>query len=152
MSDDARRPRLLSIVLLIVIGVVVIAAVIVALVRPGATTFDADTPEGVVQRYAQAMSEGDVETALSHLRPALAEDCDRAPLETGDVRMTLVKTNEHDDTATVRVVVTTIYGSGPFGPSEFQSEDTFSLVREGGQWFIDTTPWQFTVCYDQGIR
>lgn len=152
MSEDVRRSRILSIVLLAVIGLVVAAALIAVLVRPGPTPFDADTPEGVVQRYAQAVSEGDAEEALSYLLPEIADDCERASLGTDDLRLTLVGTTERGDTARVRVIVTTIYGSGPLGPSEFQSEETFTLARDGGEWFVDTSPWQFVVCYNEGVR
>lgn len=153
MSEDVRRSRLLTMVLLTVIGVVVVvAAVIAVLVRPGATSFDAGTPEGVVQRYAQAVSEGDTSTALEYLVPEVADSCDHAALDANDLRVTLIETIDRGDAARVRVMVTTIYGSGPFGPSEFQSEEVFSLVSEGDGWRIQTTPWQFTVCYNEVTR
>lgn len=152
MSKHAPRSRILSIVVLAVIGAVIVAAVIAVLVRSGTASYDAGTPEGVVQRYAQAVSEGDTGTALEYLAPEIADSCDQAAIDTNELRMSLIETIDHGDAAQVRVMVTTIYGSGPFGPSEFQSEDVFSLVREGGGWRIQTTPWQFTICYNEVSR
>ena len=54
------------------------------------------------------------------------------------------------DNAVVRVTMSNNSGGGAFGGSEYQSEGTFNLVQEGGQWKIDGAPWEFTTCYNQG--
>ncbi|WP_194408657.1 DUF4878 domain-containing protein [Microbacterium cremeum] len=152
MSEDAGPSRVFLWALLAVMGLVVVVALIVVFARGGTTQFDPETPEGVVQRYAQAVSDGDVRTALTYLAPEIADSCERVHPGTEDHRMTLVDTTERDGTARVEVIVATIYGSGPLGADEYQSEEAFDLVREDGSWFIETAPWQFTVCIESGQR
>ena len=61
MSDDDRRSRSTLIALIAgVVLVVVLIALIAVFARGGPTQFDADTPEGVVQRYSQAVVDGDI--------------------------------------------------------------------------------------------
>ncbi len=144
MSTPARQSRIALIVLLAAVGLVVVVAVVVVLLRGAPAQFAADTPQGVVQRYVQAVIDDDTATAESLLAPA--PQCDAIPRDTGDYRVTLLETSEHGDTARVRVLVTTTYDSGPFGSGQYQSEESFGLVESGGDWRIETTPWQFTVC------
>jgi hypothetical protein len=35
---------------------------------------------------------------------------------------------------------------GPFGSSEYETEETFELKKTGGTWLIDTAPWRLRVC------
>ena len=59
MSEDARRPRWALVALLAGVGLVVVIALVAVFARGGPTQYDADTPEGVVQRYSQAVVDGD---------------------------------------------------------------------------------------------
>ena len=46
-----------------------------------------------------------------------------------DLRITLLETTERDDTARVSVLIVTVYGSGPLGADEYESEEAFELVK-----------------------
>ena len=143
-----RGPRIALIVLIVAVIVVVVAAVAAVLVRGGAATFDPESPEGVVQRYTQALIDGDLATAreLRTADPADEEGCGYYPGGAEDYRVTLVGTTVHGDRAQVRVLISTSYGDGVFGSGQYQSEELFRLEKSGGGWLITQAPWQFTVC------
>ncbi|WDH77802.1 hypothetical protein PTQ19_09725 [Microbacterium esteraromaticum] len=149
MSDDARKSRLALWVLLALVAVVVAIALVAVLTRGQSATYDPDSAEGVVQRYVQAVNDGDTAAAMDLLAPEITEDCDRLPPIADENRVVLVSTTEHDETARVRVVITTVSGSGPIS-DEYQSDEVFDLVRDGDTWLIDGAPWQFTICYPNG--
>ena len=144
----ARRPL---IALMAGVAVVVVVALIAVFARGGPVEYAEDTPEGVVQRYSQAVIDGDTQTALRYLAPDLADDCERQQPGTDDLRVTLVETTEREDSARVEVIVATVYESGPFGTNEYRSEEAFDLVRVGGQWYVDAAPWQLMICFDSGL-
>ncbi len=130
-----------------VVAVVVIALIIV-FARGGPVEFDADTPEGVVQRYSQAVIDGDVDAAMEYLVPEVAESCRRPPASADKLRVTLLSTDEHDETARVKVSVAAIYGSGPLGTSEYEYDAIFELERVDGDWAVATTPFELAVCLE----
>jgi hypothetical protein len=146
MSDDAHRARWALIALLAGILVVVVIALVAVFARGGPTLYDADTPEGVVQRYSQAVIDGDTDAALAYLVPEVAESCLRVPAGSDDYRLSLVETTQHERTARVEVLIATVYGSGPLGASEYEHEDSFELVKDGDDWLIDVAPWELTIC------
>jgi hypothetical protein len=152
MSDTARASRLTLIALAAAVALVVVVALIAVFARGGPAPLDADTPEGVVQRYAQAVVDGDLETAEGYLVPELVESCERVSRGADDLRITLEETTERDDRARVEVLVVTVYGSGPLGPDEYESEEAFDLVRVDGEWRIETAPWDLTVCVDEDLQ
>jgi hypothetical protein len=142
-----RRPDRTLIVVIAVVAVIVVIALVVVFTRGGSAPLDESTPSGVVQRYTEAVIEGDDAAAREYLADGLADDCER--VQTGgldDVRVVLVAATERGDTATVAVSVVTSGGGGLFGPSEYRSDETFGLVRDGTGWAIDRAPWQFAVC------
>lgn len=146
-ASPVRRDRTLLVVL-IAVGALVVIALAVVFTR-GAQPLDASTPAGVVQRYAEDVIEGDEQAAREHLVTQVREDCERLePGLFGDVRVTLVSTTERGDTADVEVSVVTTTGGGLLGPSEYQEDATFGLVREASGWAIETAPWQFAVCVE----
>ena len=152
MTDTARRSRMLLLALAAAVVLVVVIALIAVFARGGAAQLDPDTPEGVVQRYSQAVVDGDIEAALTYLAPEIAESCERVSRNGDDLRITLVETTERESTARVEVLVATVYGSGPLGAEEYESEEVFDLVRVGGDWLIRTAPWQLAVCAESGAR
>jgi hypothetical protein len=152
MSDTARASRITLIALAAAVALVVVVALIAVFARGGPAPLDADTPEGVVQRYAQAVVDGDLETAEGYLVPELVESCERVSRGADDLRITLEETTERDDRARVEVLVVTVYGSGPLGPDEYESEEAFDLVRVDGEWRIETAPWDLTVCVDEDLQ
>lgn len=130
-----------------VIAALVIVALVVVLTRGGPELLDADTPEGVVQRYSAAVIAGDERGAAEYLSPDVADECDTFDSETTDnLRVTLVSTTQRDDTADVRVLITTIYENGPFGIDEQEFQDDFDLVRIDGEWLIEGVPWPLNIC------
>jgi hypothetical protein len=150
MSDATRRTRITVIALISGVVLVVVIALIAVFTRGETAELDAGTPEGVVQRYSQAVVDGDVRTALTYLVPEVAEDCDRTPLGSEDIRLTLLETTERDETARVRVLIVTVYGTGPLGADEYETEDAFDLVKVDDEWLIETSPWQLAVCAESG--
>lgn len=146
MSEEARRPRWALIALLAGVGLVVVIALIAVFARGGPAEFPADTPEGVVQRYSQAVIDGDTATALTFLVPEVADSCTRVPARSEDYRLTLLETTEREDTARVDVLIATVYESGPLGTSEYEYEEAFDLVKDGDTWLIDAAPWELTIC------
>lgn len=146
MTGDARRPHLALIGLLAGIILVVVIALIAVLARGGPTEFAADTPEGVVQRYSQAVVEGDTATAMTYLAPEVAQSCTRLPSDSSDYRLTLLETTEREQTARVDVLIATVYESGPLGTSEYEYEESFDLVKDGDSWLIEVAPWELTIC------
>ena len=148
MSEDPRRPRWGLVALLAGVGLVVVIALVAVFARGGPTQYGADTPEGVVQRYSQAVVDGDDEEALTYVAPEVARSCERASTGTDDYRLTLIRTAERDGNARVEVIVTTVYGSGPFGANEYESDEAFDLAKVGNTWLIESAPWQFAVCFE----
>ncbi|GAB3133602.1 hypothetical protein [Marisediminicola antarctica] len=148
-ADDPAGPRrdraLWAIVS--VIAALVIVALVVVLTRGAPELLDADTPEGVVQRYSAAVIAGDERGATEYLSPDVADDCDPfGSATTENLRVALVSTTQRDDTADVRVSITTIYENGPFGIDEQEFQDDFDLVSIDGTWLIEGAPWPLTIC------
>lgn len=149
MDKPSTRPDRALVGVIIAVAVLVIIALIVVFTRGTPASYDENTPEGVVQRYAEAVIAGDEDTARDLLTETLRENCERVyqgPLH--DVRLTLTSTNEREERADVQVSVVTTTGGGIFGSSEYASDDYFALVREESGWAIESTPWQFTVCLE----
>ncbi|MEU1970931.1 hypothetical protein ABZ477_04705 [Microbacterium sp. NPDC019599] len=145
-ARQARRSRTTMFVLIGIVVLVIIVALVAVFARSGPTAYDESTPEGVVQRYSQAVVDGDDETALTYLLPVIADDCEHQSTGTQDMRVTLVKTTGDEDRTRVEVLIATVYGDGPFGPSEYENEGVFELSKVGGDWRISTTPWEFVIC------
>ena len=144
-TAPAARDRTLS-VLLAVLCLLVVTAIAVVFFRPAPVLRDASTPEGVVQRYAAAVIDGDEQAAASHLSDT-SEPCreEEHPAE-DNLRVSLVSTRDRGSTAEVTVSVVSFQPGGPFGSSEYESEETFELSKVGDTWLIDTAPWRLRVC------
>jgi hypothetical protein len=141
-----RGPDRTLVAILVAIGVIVVVALVVVLSRGAAAPLDPSTPEGVVQRYAQAVADGDDEAALEYLTTDAKERCEGF-YETSDrARLTFVDTNVSGDTATVTVNLTTTYGYSLFGSSQSSYEEQFRLMKSGGGWLISEAPYEFRTC------
>jgi hypothetical protein len=138
--------RRVLIILLAAIGAVVVASLLAVFLRGEPAPLDPSTPEGVVQTYTNAVIDGDLDTAQELLVPEIADDCLRVPGGTDDYRVTLLESDENGDSARVRVLIVTTYDSGGLGGDSYESEDVFLLSRIGGDWLLETVPWQFAVC------
>lgn len=149
MQTPTARPDRTLLVILIIIAAVVALALVVVFTRGTPAPLDRTTPEGVVQAYTTAVLDGDLSAITPLLATEVRDNCERVdPESDSSVRLTLISTKVSGDHATVRVSISTDYGSGPFGSSSYETEDSFMLVNEGGQWLVETAPWQFTICYN----
>jgi len=147
MSATPGKPDRSLIVILGVIAALVIVALAVVFTRGEPAPLDPDTPEGVVQLYAQAVLAGDEQTAADYLSEGRLDNCDRVdPGPLDNVRLTLVSSTVRENSADVRVSIVTATDNGPFGASEYENEDNFDLVKTNGRWLIDRAPWQLTIC------
>jgi len=150
MDTRSGRPDRTLLAVLVIVAVLIVVALVVVFSRGAPEPLDDATPAGVVQRYTQAVVGGDEAAARSYLTPELQDGCDRVdPGRLDDVRVTLQSTTERGDSADVRVSVVTTSSGGLFGPSEYQSDEIFRLVRVGSGWAIETAPWQLTVCMEE---
>lgn len=139
---------------LLVIGLgiaALVAVAVIAVVLLGsrdATSFSADTPEGVVQRHLAAVDDEDYETAWSYLSANVQSDLSVAEYRRmardygyygSQSRRVLFDRSEVDgDRARVWLTVEEYYGGGPFGGGDtYRSTREIALVREGGEWRID---------------
>ncbi|GAC1502479.1 MAG: hypothetical protein NVS2B15_25070 [Pseudarthrobacter sp.] len=143
----AAKPDRTLIAIVSAIALLVVVALAVVFTRGGPETLDASTPQGVVQRYSTAVIENDTAKANSYLTEAAKSVC-RGYYESGPhpVRVVLLSTTERDGSAQVRVSLVTSGGGGPFGPSEYEMEDRFALVKSGGSWLIEQAPYQLASC------
>lgn len=131
-----------------VVAVLVVAAVVVVLTGPRISDLDPDSPEGVVQRFVQAMIDGDEDLASSLV--AYDEgDCTPMPPDAmnGDesIRITLGDVRVSGDDADVDITITRS-GGGPLDPYEWSDDLTFDLGRVDGAWLIERAPWPFQIC------
>lgn len=136
-----------------IVAVLIIAGVVVALSRSGKTTFfPEDTPEGVVQRYLQALEKEDHSLAYSYLS---ADAKERKPFQEfrrelsfrsekmEQRQVVLEKSGVFDSTAEVFVSITEFRPSGPltFQASEYSFSASFFLQKENGKWLITDSTW-----------
>jgi hypothetical protein len=143
----AGKPDRILIAILSAIALLVVVALAVVFTRGAPAALDASTPQGVVQRYSTAVIDGDTATANSYLTEAAKSVC-RGYYESGPrpIRVVLISTTERADSAQVRVSLVSSGGGGPFGPSEYEMEDRFALVKSGGSWLIEQAPYQLVSC------
>jgi hypothetical protein len=141
-DEAARKPDRILIVLLSAIGALVVVALAVVFLRGEPEPLDENSSAGVVQRYSAAVIDGDTDTAGSYLTEGAKTQCsgkfDGMPRPS---RVVLVSATERAESATVTVSIVQSAGGGPFGPSEYESEDIFSLLKVGGTWKVDSAPY-----------
>lgn len=147
MNAAARKTDRILIAIVAAITLLVVIALAVVFTRGEPRALDESTPPGVVQRYSTAVIGADTATANSYLTEAARSSCsgyrEGGPLPS---RVVLISTTERDSTAVVRVSIVTSSPGGPFGPSEYEAEDRFSLVQADGKWLIDQVPYQLMSC------
>ncbi len=149
MQTHSGRPDRTLLVILSIIAAMAILALVVVFTRGAPTPLDPSTPEGVVQTYSNAVIAGDRDAALTHLTSDLKDNCEAIePGMTPGLRLTLISTRVNGDHATVRVAVSSTQGGSTFGGSSYETDDVFILERvSGGNWKINTSPWELTLCY-----
>ena len=143
-----RRPDRILLALVGVVVALVVVALAVVFTRGGPAPLDEASPAGVVQRYSKAVIDDDIPAAESVLTEGAKSRCSGAYFgEPRPARVVLISTTERADSATVRVsIVHSSQGGGPFGPSEYETEDAFSLLKVNGQWMIDQPPYPLMAC------
>ncbi|HET7782848.1 hypothetical protein PV768_20235 [Pseudarthrobacter sp. CC4] len=153
MTDAARKPDRIILVLLGIIGVLVVVALAVVFSRGDPAPLDEASPAGVVQRYSTAVIDGDIATAETYLTDSARTVC-RGSFsgEPRPARVVLVSTTERDQSATVKVSMVNSYQDGPFGPSEYEMEDIFTLVKEDGNWKISQAPYMLMACSGTPVK
>ncbi|MGG6382971.1 hypothetical protein [Paenarthrobacter sp. NEAU-H11] len=153
MTDAARKPDRIILVLLGIIGVLVVVALAVVFSRGDPAPLDEASPAGVVQRYSTAVIDGDIATAETYLTDSARTVC-RGSFsgEPRPARVVLVSTTERDQSATVKVSMVNSYQDGPFGPSEYEMEDIFTLAKEDGNWKISQAPYMLMACSGTPVK
>lgn len=153
MDAAAAKPDRILIVILSIIAVMVAVSLAVVFSRGKPALLEESTPQGVVQRYAAAVIEGDESAAAAYLTDAARSQCvgfERP--SSNNLRVTLVSTTERPASADVRVLIAVSSGGGPFGNSEYENEDVFDLAKTNGKWLVDSAPWQLRVCTNTAVK
>ncbi|MEV4990858.1 hypothetical protein [Pseudarthrobacter sp. LMD1-1-1.1] len=146
-EHTARRPDRILLALVGVVVLLVVVALAVVFTRGEPAPLDEASPAGVVQRYSKAVIDGDSTTAQSYLTEGAKSRCRGAYVsEPAPARVVLVSTTERTDSATVKVSIVRSSQGGPFGPSEYEMEDAFSLLKVNGKWLIDQPPYPLVDC------
>lgn len=138
------------------VGVLIVFALVAVFVlqKREPPLYPPDTPQGVTQRYLQALAREAWGEAYAYLAPDLQARCpedrwerqvaySRSTLEKATVYLRSVEYKE-GGVATVRVVFTQQEPPRPFQlfPQEFESEQVFRLKRqEDGNWRFAVFPW-----------
>ncbi|QDG67745.1 hypothetical protein NIBR502772_17425 [Pseudarthrobacter sp. NIBRBAC000502772] len=153
MNAAAGKTDRILIAIIAAITLLVVIALAVVFTRGEPEVLNEATPPGVVQRYSTAVIDGDTATANSYLTQVARSSCsgyrESGPLP---ARVVLISTTERDNTALVNVSVVTSSPGGPFGPSEYDAEGRFSLVKVDGKWLIDQAPYQLMSCPGTSLK
>jgi hypothetical protein len=144
------------------IATVVVALMVVSLAigltvgRGMAKSLPESEPEGIVQRYILAMQERDYQLAHSYFSQELKGSCTEEHLRMNgrwfaerskDERIALTgKETLRDGRIEVRVQVTDVHVSPPFGVNEYGHEERYILKQEDSQWRLDDPPWPVGWC------
>ncbi|MBM2827179.1 MAG: hypothetical protein HW403_1243 [Dehalococcoidia bacterium] len=134
--------------MLLGVGAAIVAGFVALVIvgRREVADFPANTPEGVVQRYLNALEHGDVEDAYGYLSRSI-KDSDleknykrdgRHPGDESSRQVVLEKSEITGDEARVIVSISTFRSSGPMETSENTYQLHFKLKLEDGQWRIVT--------------
>ncbi|MBI4281867.1 MAG: hypothetical protein HY672_00040 [Chloroflexi bacterium] len=141
-----------------VVVALILVSVVVALVNPrgAAETLSEDTPEGIVQQFILAVQDRDYSLAHSYLSDELKKTCTITQMEERsywpvdtleDNRIALLDTEElSDGRVRVRVRVTQVNVSPPFGMNEYSHEERYVLAQENGNWRLVEPPWPLSWC------
>lgn len=141
-----------------VVAALIVASVAVALTvgRETAESLPESEPEGIVQRYILAIQDRDYRLAYSYLSEELRQFCTEEHLRmssrwfaerSGEERIALVGTDTlRDGRREVRVRITDVNVSPPFGVNEYSHEQQYLLTQADGQWRLDAPPWPVGWC------
>lgn len=152
-TDSGGGTRLRPGVVLWAVGAFVLLAVVTSAVVGAVREpdlLDRDTPEGVVQRYAQAVIDEDYEQARGFLAEDVAERCTatrfRETWVPESLSLSLDEVSIRGEEAEVRVHLRREREPPPFGSGGYETTETFVLAREGGEWRLTDIPWPLSFC------
>ncbi|WP_457946602.1 hypothetical protein ACTAQI_13755 [Pseudarthrobacter sp. alpha12b] len=152
-GHTGRKPDRILLALVGVVVLLVAVALAVVFTRGEPAPLDEASPAGVVQRYSKAVIDGDSTTARSYLTAEAKSRCRGAYYgEPSPARVVLVSTTERTESATVVVSIVRSSQGGPFGPSEYEMEDSFSLLKVNGTWMIDQPPYPLMACTNGPVK
>lgn len=148
LAPGSSRNRSLAIVALLIAGFVIVATTIVLLA--GATPlreYPADSPEGTIQRYIQALDDRDLDGAYALLSSTAQAGFSKVqfsdqqyaygPYGDGSGRLVRIdRTEVTDDRATVALTIEQFWGGG-LGSNRTVMHRTVRLVREAAGWRLD---------------
>jgi hypothetical protein len=118
---------------------------------------DASTPKDTVRTYLGYLSRGEWQQAYALLSPRLLAEC--RPDTTGQQTSYLVdelnrsrvlvrETTIRDNTATVRATVDAgNVDVGILGPRASSFDTTYTLVKDGAEWRLDSMGWPYVSCF-----
>lgn len=138
--------------LLVLVSVVVV--LFFSRPRPAAPV-DPASPAGVVQAYLEALRVGDFDTARGYLtRSARADSIarERSPYTAwsgnNNVRVVVETTSMTETTADVKVTISRFQArSDPFSSSTYHRDVTVRLLKEDGEWRINSPSDTYTFYY-----
>lgn len=126
--------------------VAVVVLVVVALTRDP-VTLDADTPEGTVQIYLQAVNDEDYQRAFDLIDPIVTDGCTPADIAAArfedSFTAVLVSSETFDNTASVEVDLGFGATPGPFDPGRSGYSEYFELTHSNDDWLISSDPWPY---------
>ncbi len=139
------------------IALLVIVSIVVALAKGGeAPLLDESTPEGIVQRFLLAVEDKEYAKAHGYLSARLQEGCPISQIRetlrwrednSREMRVEMLeKEAVEGGKMQVRVRVTEVNVSPPFGVNEYHHDELYILVQEDGAWRIDEPPWPVGYC------
>ncbi|MBI4202769.1 MAG: hypothetical protein HY532_06645 [Chloroflexi bacterium] len=141
------------------VALLTIVSAVIALARErDAPLLPEGTPEGVVQRFLNAIQGRDYVQVHSYLSSQLQTYCTASHIReslrwweenTRNIRVELLSTTEVEDgKKEVRVRVTEVTTSPPFGANEYSHQEFYLLVQQDESWRIDEPPWPIGWCPD----
>ncbi|GEM_PF-2700821 len=117
---------------------------------------DASTPKDAVRTYLGYLARGEWQQAYALLSPRLLAECRPDSIgqrdsylvdELNRSRVLVRETTVRDNNATVRATVDAgNVDVGILGPRSSSFETTYSLVKEGSEWRLDSIGWPYVPC------
>lgn len=134
-------------------AVLIIVSVLISVLANDTDLLPADTPEGAVQRYLQALASDDVPEAYEFVSADLKDRCtlehflQTTRYERGrNFSAALSQTTDLGGRMVVSVEITEQGNDGPFGGGQYGFETSFTVTLEEGDWRITEPPWPVNFC------
>lgn len=134
-------------------AVLIVVSVLISVFASDDELLPADTPEGAIQRYLQALADNEFTVAYEFVGADLREDCTlehfirtTSYLRDRKFSASLSHTTDVGGKTVVSVEITEQSNSGPFGSGQYSSDSSFTVGLEDGEWRITETPWPIFFC------